>query len=409
METGDGGIVAPCCAICLSQSLGDLVCLSNCGHVFHRECVAVWLQKTHNCPSCKARTNPSTDVIKLWYNIEESNKSGYIQTPRTEERAHSAPTATVSTQTTSTGDYLAQTKTLKLQLQAERSRAGQLNHKLSQQRAEHEQLASENNQLKTQLEISRDRLKNVDGANDREQWLRNQLASAERAAETRHEKVLEELNKEQAKTKELAVFKKMTIDSLKSVQKEAHDLRKQNAKLVQQNGTLSEKFKTITSAYADIEFRHAQFANQREVWKKQIEALKRENDIAVAKEMALKESMEHMFQNKYERERIAKEYKRIMTIKKNRISGNHAANRRLGGGEKQGFSVNQSPIRAPTTERLLDLVKTGRPRESPSWFASSRAVSSTASVPTLPAMHIAMNLDNHYPTPRGRGGGYELR
>ena len=210
---------------------------------------------------------------------------------------------------------------------------------------------------------------------------------------------MEELNKEQAKTKELAVFKKMTIDSLKSVQKEAHDLRKQNAKLVQQNGTLSEKFKTITSAYADIEFRHAQFANQREVWKKQIEALKRENDIAVAKEMALKESME----------RIAKEYKRIMTIKKNRISGNHAANRRLGGGEKQGFSVNQSPIRAPTTERLLDLVKTGRPRESPSWFASSRAVSSTASVPTLPAMHIAMNLDNHYPTPRGRGGGYELR
>jgi hypothetical protein len=42
------------CVVCLElQTLGTLACKLPCGHLFHKECVASWLQKHCTCPVCR--------------------------------------------------------------------------------------------------------------------------------------------------------------------------------------------------------------------------------------------------------------------------------------------------------------------------------------------------------------------
>jgi len=42
------------CIICLCDySLNDEVCKLQCGHCFHRECIARWLYDHHTCPFCR--------------------------------------------------------------------------------------------------------------------------------------------------------------------------------------------------------------------------------------------------------------------------------------------------------------------------------------------------------------------
>lgn len=51
----------PCCSICLG-SLGafdEPTRLRGCGHVYHKECVRSWLQKTPLCPDCR---KPASEV-----------------------------------------------------------------------------------------------------------------------------------------------------------------------------------------------------------------------------------------------------------------------------------------------------------------------------------------------------------
>ena len=46
----------PCeeCSICLEVVDGDDVLKTNCGHVFHRDCIIEALMHNKNCPNCRA-------------------------------------------------------------------------------------------------------------------------------------------------------------------------------------------------------------------------------------------------------------------------------------------------------------------------------------------------------------------
>ena len=82
-DTKRDELVAPSCAICLSQSTNNLCALS-CGHVFHHACVLAWFRSSKQspkCPSCKKSVTSDKDIIKLYYSIEENNGS-YFPTPQ---------------------------------------------------------------------------------------------------------------------------------------------------------------------------------------------------------------------------------------------------------------------------------------------------------------------------------------
>ena len=132
-DTKRDELVAPSCAICLSQSTNNLCALS-CGHVFHHACVLAWFRSSKQspkCPSCKKSVTSDKDIIKLYYSIEENNGS-YFPTPRVGISSQSRTPKTFSeygTQTESTGKNNSESN-LKLQLQVERSRCSQMQQKL---------------------------------------------------------------------------------------------------------------------------------------------------------------------------------------------------------------------------------------------------------------------------------------
>lgn len=40
------------CSICLEKNEGSIIKL-NCGHIFHRECIELWIKNKSNCPNCR--------------------------------------------------------------------------------------------------------------------------------------------------------------------------------------------------------------------------------------------------------------------------------------------------------------------------------------------------------------------
>ncbi len=45
------------CSVCQSDFTDDVsVVLLDCSHVFHRACMAEWIQRGHNCPTCRWST-----------------------------------------------------------------------------------------------------------------------------------------------------------------------------------------------------------------------------------------------------------------------------------------------------------------------------------------------------------------
>ncbi|KAJ0092571.1 hypothetical protein Patl1_25147 [Pistacia atlantica] len=50
------------CAVCLSEFQEDekLRIIPNCSHVFHIDCIDVWLQSNANCPLCRTSISPTT-------------------------------------------------------------------------------------------------------------------------------------------------------------------------------------------------------------------------------------------------------------------------------------------------------------------------------------------------------------
>lgn len=53
------------CAVCLSefQETEKLRMIPNCGHVFHIDCIDVWLQSNANCPLCRNSISSSTTTL----------------------------------------------------------------------------------------------------------------------------------------------------------------------------------------------------------------------------------------------------------------------------------------------------------------------------------------------------------
>ncbi|CAA3010627.1 RING-H2 finger ATL16-like [Olea europaea subsp. europaea] len=58
------------CVVCLNEFQEDekLRIIPNCGHVFHIDCLDIWLQKNTNCPLCRTSIS-STKMIPLWDQI----------------------------------------------------------------------------------------------------------------------------------------------------------------------------------------------------------------------------------------------------------------------------------------------------------------------------------------------------
>lgn len=42
------------CSICLDKYIkNDKVSDLNCGHIFHKDCIKIWLSKNNTCPQCR--------------------------------------------------------------------------------------------------------------------------------------------------------------------------------------------------------------------------------------------------------------------------------------------------------------------------------------------------------------------
>ncbi len=44
------------CAVCLKEVMDGKVTPIPCGHVFHSDCVDLWLDMNHTCPTCRFDT-----------------------------------------------------------------------------------------------------------------------------------------------------------------------------------------------------------------------------------------------------------------------------------------------------------------------------------------------------------------
>lgn len=199
-------LVAPACAICLSQNTSNL-CAISCGHVFHHACVLAWFRsskQTPKCPTCKKLVTSNSDIIKLYYSIEE-NDGSYFPTPRVNNKSNS-----VATQKTFS-EYGTQTEAnknnsesnLKLQLQVERSRCGQMQQKIMNISRTETKYIQKVDELKMALNVARERLKDVGECSDREKWLREQLANSERNAEDRYDVIHKQYLEEKKKQKKM--------------------------------------------------------------------------------------------------------------------------------------------------------------------------------------------------------------
>ena len=82
-----------------------------------------------------------------------------------------------------------------------------------------------------------------------------------------------------------------------------------------------------------------------------------EKEIIGARESALKDAMEHMFTKRNEREKLTREYKRLLTIRKNRIKVSDSSSNT--NGSNNNNTISPSPIRAPppSAERLKQLLE----------------------------------------------------
>jgi hypothetical protein len=392
----EGELVAPCCAICLSQSLSGLVAL-RCGHVFHANCIGEWFKKSNKCPSCKCSIRSTDDIVKLWYKIEPGH---YVPTPRgSPPPGKPLSSSTVACQT----DKIESESHLKLQLQVERSRAGQLSQKLQASKAEHENTARVLEEHRANLEVARARLKEVSGCSDRETWLRDQLANAERLAEERYDKVLNDLAREKQEGKDAKAALQNAEEVINILRRDAKHMSKRNSDLSKADAACQLKYRQQVARCGLVEKERDKLLDSIHGIKQQLETLRSEKEATAAREAALKESLENMILKKSEREQVAKEYRRILTVKKSRIRA-AAANGSARRGNKPAHvpansAISASPLRAPTSERLAQLLESDvseraqlavseqRSKTStsnpPSWFASSARSSGT--IPSLPA------------------------
>lgn len=61
------------CGICMEFNEQDVVVATECGHVFHKSCVAPWIQQTQTCPSCRVRATLSS-LRKIFASVSSRNE-----------------------------------------------------------------------------------------------------------------------------------------------------------------------------------------------------------------------------------------------------------------------------------------------------------------------------------------------
>ena len=98
---------------------------------------------------------------------------------------------------------------------------------------------------------------------------------------------------------------------------------------------------------------------------------------ARVKEAALKDAMEHMFTKRNEREKLAKEYKRLLTIRKCRIKSSSSSS------EQSSHSIAPSPVRVPppSAERLQELLESDVADRAAAVIANGSRMSKSNSQP----------------------------
>jgi RING-H2 zinc finger domain len=40
-----------------------------CGHVFHKSCITKWIEKSGNCPECRAEITSTSDFHRVYFNV----------------------------------------------------------------------------------------------------------------------------------------------------------------------------------------------------------------------------------------------------------------------------------------------------------------------------------------------------
>lgn len=59
------------CPICLDTFKNNEICITNCGHFFHKKCINIWLENNNSCPVCRAIVilcnlcNNSKEIVKI--------------------------------------------------------------------------------------------------------------------------------------------------------------------------------------------------------------------------------------------------------------------------------------------------------------------------------------------------------
>ena len=67
------------CSICLERLnfSYDVISVTECGHMFHNNCLTQWISETPNCPECRKQINSRNIVRRLYANIDTS--AGHIE------------------------------------------------------------------------------------------------------------------------------------------------------------------------------------------------------------------------------------------------------------------------------------------------------------------------------------------
>lgn len=78
-----------------SNNSSSTIYSSYCGHVYHRNCILKWIEKSSNCPECRAEIRSKSDFHKIYFNVnpkydgmeqsEDSNPEKIVMQKRTEK------------------------------------------------------------------------------------------------------------------------------------------------------------------------------------------------------------------------------------------------------------------------------------------------------------------------------------
>ena len=148
-------------------------------------------------------------------------------------------------------------------------------------------------------------------------------------------------------------------------------LKKNSTLLKKKNTEINKTIKVMDQAYARLKMTNDHL-------KTQLDKITKDKDLIGAREAALKDAMEHMFTKRNEREKLTKEYKRILTIRKNRSATASLAT-------VNNNNIAPSPLRVvvppPSAERLKQLLESDVSDRAEAVLANGSRLSKSNSQP----------------------------